>query len=297
MNRKFSWMLMLLCIHIGVVNSESDSPIVVLNGDKVKLSVSQATGARVSSFSWRGYELLVEEDPDDLTFNNWGSTFWLSPQSLWGWPPVENHDSKPYSLLDRTKTSAKLLSNSERGASIEKTFSLIGENFNVVRLDYKVIAHKEFPELAAWEVTRVPKNGLVFFPAAGSIKTTMGKVEYTLDSGGYVWVDLSTLKSEGKLIANGRAGWLAWYDRGRIFLKTYAPVEKSRMASGEGDVEIYINPDRSYAELEVQSAASKLIAGNSLSWTVHWLVLDVPDAMKLNAKPADLLELALKAVE
>jgi hypothetical protein len=59
----------------------------------VSFTVNAETGARVTSLSVGGTELLAGAA---INATNYGSTFWTSPQSAWGWPPPAPSTSSPY---------------------------------------------------------------------------------------------------------------------------------------------------------------------------------------------------------
>lgn len=62
--------------------------------DTLRVVVDPALGGRILEFSCRGRNALVTSGPQV------GSTFWISPQSLWGWPPPAEIDSAPYTVQD-----------------------------------------------------------------------------------------------------------------------------------------------------------------------------------------------------
>jgi len=243
------------------------------------LQVDPAHGARISSLKFAEQELLFTASADEEN-NNWGSTFWLSPQSLWGWPPVTAHDSEPYKVLSFTERSVKLQSRSASGAKVSKEIVLNSRQKNRIDLIYTLLAEKNFPEVAAWEITRVPLNGLAFYAVSGDfIEVPMGEMDYELDSNNVVWQSFSPDAGlpEGKLIAHGSEGWLAWVSEGLLYIKRYAPIAREEIATGEGDIEIYVSDKLPYAELEVQSAARSLKKSEQLQWQVSWVILPLPE--------------------
>ena len=61
--------------------------------DDVRVEIDAATGGRVTALCLGGRNLLSEPAADA---GNYGSTFWPSPQSAWGWPPLAEIDHGPY---------------------------------------------------------------------------------------------------------------------------------------------------------------------------------------------------------
>ncbi|MGH1372890.1 MAG: DUF4380 domain-containing protein [Cellvibrionaceae bacterium] len=261
-----------------------------LASERLSVTIDPSVGGRVSSLRYKDRQLLFSRD-EAQSSNNWGSTFWLSPQSLWGWPPVEAHDSAPYQVSQMHENSVSLVSQWGMGAQVQKRMSLDEQRSNVLRMDYTVETREGFGELAGWEITRIPRRGLVFYPAQqSSLDVAMGAVVYR-HRDDVVWLELKPdiKPPEGKINANGDEGWLAWIEDDLLYLKLYQPVEADRMASGEGDVEVYLSPRQDYIELEVQSAARSLASGDQLKWRVSWLVEELPAGVEAEVGNRQLL--------
>lgn len=281
------------------INVES----ITLSNSAVSVVVDTETGGRISSLSVDGRELLYASPQVQQTTDNWGSTFWLSPQSLWGWPPVEEHDSRPYTVTALDKNSVTLTSQSGAGSRIVKRITVEGQNSSSsqsdqeqrqVFLNYTIQAEKDFSEVAAWEITRVIRSGLIVLPARqSSVNQSMGEVAYTHQGqeDDVLWIKLNPDEQppEGKMTANGREGWLAWINQGLLYAKVYPPVDLDDMATGEGDLEVYLSGNHPYVELEVQSAAQTLPAGEQLSWKVNWLIRRVPKDLDVSVGNEELL--------
>src|SRR5258708_7975900 len=67
----------------------------VLAFDDVYFEVDPDVGGRVTSFRLGATDILAGPDVDA---HNYGSTFWTSPQSDWGWPPPGEVDRDPYAI-------------------------------------------------------------------------------------------------------------------------------------------------------------------------------------------------------
>ena len=61
----------------------------VLTLDDVRLEVDATRGGRITALRLGDRNLLSGAEVDAI---NYGSTFWTSPQSAWGWPPVAEID-------------------------------------------------------------------------------------------------------------------------------------------------------------------------------------------------------------
>ncbi|GAB3091561.1 DUF4380 domain-containing protein [Aestuariicella hydrocarbonica] len=282
---------MIQCASADSEARQGEGSAVLLGTSQRSITVEPETGGRISSFKVAGREFLYGKSAATAGSNNWGSTFWVSPQSLWNWPPVPEHDSLPYGIRQLQARSLSLVGRPGLGVQLSKEIELPSGDQHRVKLTYRLQAAKHFSEIAAWEVTRVRRRGLVLFPArASSLAIPMGDVSYQA-SDKVVWIDLDSQDKppEGKLTANGVEGWLAWIDRGVVFMKRYPRVDADRVATGEGDVEVYLSGQQEYMELEVQSAAQTLAEGDSLSWEVHWLVADVPEGLRVEVGNAELV--------
>ena len=91
----------------GNVSSDYQPVSATNNGDnytlqmgRMRMVINAAVGARITEFSFDGSNVLTGPDVDTNTaapaHNNYGSTFWTSPQSAWNWPPVAAIDNQPY---------------------------------------------------------------------------------------------------------------------------------------------------------------------------------------------------------
>lgn len=286
--------LLAMAVHATEPEAESNAFVTLeslqLTRGDLALTVDSSVGGRIASLRFQGQEILFPKGHAAAS-NNWGSTFWLSPQSLWGWPPIEAHDSQPYRVLTFEEDSVVLQSAASAEASITKRVSLLGER--EVSLDYEILAEQDFTQVAPWEVTRVPMSGLVFYPVTrDSVEVVMGSVQYSVDANDLVWLDLdsNSLPPEGKVNANGSEGWLAWVDDQRLYLKVFEPVARQLQAQGEGDIEIYLSGVAPYMELEVQGAAQALKAGEALQWQVRWLIADLPAELDVSLGSRELVD-------
>jgi hypothetical protein len=235
--------------------------------------VDAAHGARITRFGLDDTNLLTGPELDML---NYGSTFWPSPQERWGWPPVPELDSEPYDFMPvadggelksrvgaRAKVAvSKRISSTKREDAVLITYSLSNED--------SVAA-----SWAGWEITRVPAGGLSFFPT-GERKVNMQLS--VVDQGGISWFQHDPLKISGegqKFTADGAEGWLA-HLAGRILLvKQFTDVPADAQAPAP-EAEIALYAARSYVEIEPQGPYTALMPGEALTWTVRWIVAELP---------------------
>lgn len=284
------WVSALLVSHSAMAAEET----IRLNKGPLSITLDPTYGGRITELRYGERNLLDLPQPSG---NNFGSTFWLSPQSLWNWPPVVEHDSAPYQVSEQSAHAASMQSNPAAGASVSKTVTITGEQSATVQ--YRIDAQKDFPEIAAWEITRVAKRGVAFAPVTiDSVKTVRGKVPYQLQDN-VLWLPLNpdAPLQEGKVIANGTEGWLAYTVDQLLYLKVYPKVAMRDMATGEGDIELYLSGEKPYLELEVQSAAHPLKSGDALDWTVEWWLAPIPENIEIRSGSPALLKFVRQQLE
>jgi hypothetical protein len=131
-------------------------------------------------------------------------------------------------------------------------------------------------KLAVWEVSRVEKRGLTFFPEGDDIwyDTSDGREEIKWEAdGGYIWFDEErhAPNGAGKLFADGSDGWMAHTDGDYLYVKQWTDVPANQAATGEAEIEIYDGSDP-YIEIEVQGPAVSLASGKSTSFDIRWYV-------------------------
>lgn len=265
-----------------------------LSKDALKLAVDPEYGGRITELWYGERDLLAVPEPGE---NSFGSTFWLSPQTLWDWPPIPEHDTAPYSVSDKSIHSATLTSAFGAGARVSKTVTVNSGQRATVH--YRIDTNKDFPEIAAWEITRVPSRGLAFAPVTtDSVKTVRGRMAYELEND-TLWLPMEEDAPlvEGKVIANGTEGWLAYAVDQLLYLKVYPRVAMRDMATGEGDIELYLSGELPFLELEVQSAAHHLKSGEGLDWSVEWLVTSLPEDLEVRSGSPALLDFVRAQVE
>ena len=134
----------------------------VLAWDDVRVEIDAATGGRVTALCLGGRNLLTEPAADA---GNYGSTFWPSPQTAWGWPPLAEIDHGPYRAeVEPAAVTMRSALNPALGVVVEKRFAADAAR-GAVTFDFAIHNRGEMPvQLAAWQITRVPPGGLSLFP-------------------------------------------------------------------------------------------------------------------------------------
>ena len=68
-----------------------ESKYLIEVGD-LSMVVNAATGGKILSFKYKDQEIISQLNRPE----QFGSTFWTSPQKEWNWPPVQEYDKRPY---------------------------------------------------------------------------------------------------------------------------------------------------------------------------------------------------------
>jgi hypothetical protein len=235
-------------------------------------------GGRITAFALEGVNVLAGPE---INADNYGSTFWTSPQSDWDWPPPSEIDRQEYS--SQIADSALVLTSPmcpPLGVRIIKRFS-IDQVKRAVVLEYAIENVSSRPRaFAPWEVSRVAAGGLTFFPMA---QRQAGSGQFqplvTREIKGVTWHghDVSAIEADQKLFADGADGWIAHVAGDLLFIKAFVDIAAWQGAPGEGEIEIYAN--RSYVEVEQQGAYSEIQPGGRSWWTVQWYLRKIPQAV------------------
>jgi hypothetical protein len=260
----------------------------VLAWEDVALEVDAGRGGRVTALRLAGRNLLTGPEVDA---GNFGSTFWTSPQSAWGWPPVPEIDHVAYrasiegqAIVMRSARSTSL------GVEIEKRFSADRARA-ALTFEYRIHNLGAAPlQTAPWQITRVGPGGLTFYPSGEGIfpPSNLG----VRDALGAIWYDYdkAAITDHQKHFADGAEGWLAHVDRDALLVKTFAAVPRSAHAPGEAQIEIYASPAHTYVEVEAQGAYETIAPGEALTWEVVWLPRRLPALVPVAVGSKELLE-------
>tara|TARA_R110000868_G_scaffold127458_4_gene335114 strand:+ start:1386 stop:2243 length:858 start_codon:yes stop_codon:yes gene_type:complete len=276
-----------------------ESNIYRLQGEGMELAIDGNVGARAVSFKLDGTEIFGSRA---LHPNSYGSTLWLGPQGKWKGHKVL--DASPYSLGSYNQRELRLLSGNDslNGFTVSKYFRLNTPDSSIaIRYTITNISKKN-QEVAPWEVTRVPTGGLALFPKGIPTDIPSGhrglpylKIK---DSLGIIWYpyDRST-NSREKLFMYGSEGWLAYVRDGILFIKKFPEIDPSEAAPGEKNVEVFVNKEKTYIELENQGIYKSLPSGASLTYSVKWYARRLPHGLRPEIGNMDLVEYIRKVVE
>ncbi|HET7543218.1 MAG TPA: hypothetical protein VFK05_25265 [Polyangiaceae bacterium] len=265
------------------------------------LEIDAQTGGRVSKLALSGADMMMTAATDPTT---WGSVFWTSPRlKTWmpEWPPPAAIDNGPYTAtISGSHLMLTGMADSTLGVSIAKDYSADSAS-GWITINYTINASKAL-KAAPWEVSRVPRGGIAFFPAGTSVKP--GPLTVT-QSGGMVWFDdgpkTATSPDGAKLVADGANGWEAYVSGGNLFLKRFTdqPVS-AQVPDGEGEICLYpgSTSDKSSAwvEFEVQGPYTSIPAAGNLSWKVQWRLVKIPSSVSVAVGSASLVSFVQQQV-
>ena len=246
----------------------------VLKFGKVVMEISKK-GGRIVSYSYGGKEMLTQSTEHE----NYGSTLWTAPQSDWGWPPFDVLDNQDY-IVEKCGKVLKMISmpDQKSGFQFEKSWN-VNKNQSI-HIEYMIRnISNSTKSVGAWDVTRVSCGGLVFFPEGGAGKVPDSNLKPIIQNEGINWIliDKKPITEHQKLFSTAREGWLAYALNGLLFVKQFPDTKPENYSPQQGEVEIYVNKDKSYIELENQGNYQLLKPGESLSYAENWYLLVIPE--------------------
>lgn len=273
---------------------------IALNGQV--LHVDPAKGARITSLRMDGEDFLTDSTVNNF---NWGSTFWLSPQSDWNWPPAPEIDNRPYEAkITDNAVVLTSLQDPKTGLVVAKEISGNADNQSFI-VKYTVTNRSGSDQrVAPWEVTRVRTGGIAFFPA-GKKQARGGLLRSTTVSDGIFWYiyqkDELPVKGDRQIYADGREGWLAQLNGDKILIKKFPDITPEQTAPQEGEIELFssdITADsRGYVEIEHQGAYQTLKPGTAFSWTTTWFLRKLPAQVDPSSGSRSLVDYVRKVVK
>jgi hypothetical protein len=270
----------------GPTADKTIEPLVVAAGS-LTMTLNPALGARILAFALDGKNILLEASAVAGTenANNFGATFWPSPQSAWGWPPIAAIDNEPYAAAEQ---NGKLVLTSGEGSLLDESrvtlIKTIAPVLEKSAIDVTYVVNnvgEKAATLAAWQIARVRAGGLTFFRlgegGVGSDKlstVTIGRVQW------YQY-DAATVTTQGqKTFADGK-GWVAHVEGDLILVQAFPDVPSGAAAPGEAEIELYADPSHTYVEIEPQGRTEVIARGKSSApWTVRWSLRRLPAGLE-----------------
>lgn len=269
---------------------------------ETSLKVNPEHGARIISYRFKGKEILHTEPTPGGLEDMVGSTCWISPQALWGWPPpIEADQGKYEAKLDGHKlvlTGPISKTGGENPFSFQIVKTLWGNNHDSsLGIRYQIYNRDTIVRsFAAWEVMRVPPLGLTFFPTDGPVYGDMAPAFERTD--GIAWWDFdNNYEYVKKAYADGKDGWMAYVNKDRIIhIKQFEETPSNFPLDENGiplqmEMEFWANEERRYLELEKQGEYKEILPGEYAELTMKWIALELPDTIKSKSGNENLLNL------
>ena len=272
----------------------------VIKAGNVTMTVSAKEGGKIMSYKYGETEMISQLRMQ----NQYGSTFWTSPQKEWNWPPVTEFDRAAYNdeshLCKRTfgENTQSLFLTSQIGRKLP--FQILKQyapdpKGKFIRVSYTIINKgDESRKVAPWEITRVisDEEGLIFFDAPVESITPANLIPFKGESGAS-WYNFETGAQNRKINADGK-GWLAYSANGLLMIKKFDDINPSQPAPDEAEIQVYVNQGKTYIELESQGEYKTLAPGEGFTWDVDWYLIPLKDKAIPSKK---LLKLVRKTIK
>jgi hypothetical protein len=300
-----SRVMCLICVPLFNLSAQSTkgSAALMSDGDysvasgPARVSVDPRVGGTIDSLLFEGYEFLTGKDVHPFFY---GSTFWPSPQSDWNWPPPPVLNVDPYSASVDGDTLT-LVSGKDEKTGFQFTKKFFPGKDGRLELTYVISNVSNAPKkVAPWEITRVRKGGLLFFPVGNNPlgKKSFGPVPVIVRDGVAWYKDPTERPAENLLTtADGTEGWAAYAIDGKLFVKKFPNIKREYLAPGEGEIAVYVSGVADYLEFEVEGKYESLKPGESSTWHVQWILANIPAEFKVEAGNAALVDFARKLVK
>ena len=265
-----------------------------LHFSETTLQVDPAVAGRITGYRLDSDEALTGPDVHP---QNYGSSFWTSPQQVWGWPPPAEIDTACYQATTERNvlvlSGPTVTSGGIQGLSITKRIAANAEAAAVC-LEYQIHNHGNgAQDVAAWEITRVPRANLHFFAEgpAGEVKKFQDLLPLA-SVGGVAWLEYDAARMDRDLLVgrHGSEGWLASLRDDLLFIKEFPVVAPDQAAPGEAGVLLFLSGESSYVELEAQSQLLRLASSETLSWAVQWRLRRLPAGLDRTRGSPELVE-------
>ena len=276
------------------VQGSVDEGFTIKAGD-VTMTVSAKEGGKIMSYKYGDKEILSQLRMQ----NQYGSTFWTSPQKEWNWPPVTEFDRGAYTDETSPADAGKALVLTSQVArklpfQIQKRYTPDTKG-KFIKVAYTIVNKGDAErKVAPWEISRVvaDEEGLIFFDAPVESITPAGLIQFKGEAGAS-WYNFETGAQNRKINADGK-GWLAYAANGLLMIKQFDDLTPTQPAPEEAEIQVYVNQGKTYIELESQGEYKTLAPGESLTWTVNWYLIPLKDEAVPSKKLLNLVRKTLK---
>jgi hypothetical protein len=283
----------------------------VLEFGTTKFVVDPTKGARITEFSLGGTNILTGPTANPMY---WGSTLWSAPEGEWlPGGLIAAYDTGTFTMSVGADSSftgvgpTSTIANNMKTVAVTKTFAADLAK-GAIAIEYSLTnkGTNTF-NLGHWEVTRVPPDGLTFFPVGtGNPVVNAGPIATCCITtmGGYVWSDHAKYamgSAYGKYSIDGSGGWVAHVvtdPAGNLLLiKTFKDIPTGTAGAGHGEVEIYFDPMRKYVEVEDHHEQAMFAAGATIPWSVRWYLRRLPPSVTRTVGSQALIDFVLAQIK
>lgn len=267
--------------------------------------------------------------PESSNIAYFGHETWVGPQSQWWvhqlvnpqraaakavWPP------DPFLILAKNivqeKNARQVILQSPNspvsGVAMQKTFSLMEDNPNQIRLD--VTAQNIRDSNVAWDIwfnTRVSHTTHVYVPVESMndvrvehfTDATYGPLEHNFSEGFFALENFSPSTHQGrkgKVFIQPAQGWMAAFRDQQLLIIQFTLQPKSAIHPEQGQIELYQeflneSQEEGLLELEVHASYKTLKPHESMSAAEIWTLLPYNGEQTPAAQRVFLKELAAKS--
>jgi|HubBroStandDraft_6_1064221.scaffolds.fasta_scaffold52689_2 hypothetical protein len=277
-------------------------------------TVDGTQGARITSFTMGTSPNVLSGPAVNAQF--WGGTFWTAPQGDW-WtgmvpPNYAPIDYAPYTMTVGADSSITAVGATATFATpakmvaVTKTFSF-DPTTSAVLINYSM-ANKGTAsiKIGHWELARVLPGGLTFYPAAAAAPVIQYGMMTVQKIGAYEWFDETTFPQGGvaaKSVGDAAMGpgWIAHVVPDPagplVLIRSFAYIPVGSAGTGDGAVEIFMQADGVYEEIEIHNALLNIAAGASAPWPVSWMLRRLPAGTAVTAGSQALVNFVLAQLQ
>jgi len=257
----------------------------VLTRGDVEVTVLPDVGGRLARVRFCGVDLVL---PPGLPHGIFGDTFWPSPQARWEWPPPPVLDEGPYEVVGCSEHEVTLRSAPDPtvGLVVERRTRLTPDGLDLAFSLTNVWPTEQW--LAPWQVTRAAREGLLVWaegepftdadrvvkhredpPCWYRHRDLPGDFEGVTVDGALASLTIPLVARTSKYFTDSR-GWLAHLHRGILVLRSFPDLSAAQAAPRQAELELYVDLERDYIEMENQGAYTALAPGASLDYATRW---------------------------
>ena len=193
-----------------------------IKAGNVTMTVSAKEGGKIMSYKYGDQEMLSQLRPA----NQYGSTFWTSPQKEWNWPPVTEFDRAAYTDETDAASAGKSLVLTSQVArklpfQIQKRYTPDPKG-KFINVAYTIINKGDAArQVAPWEISRVvaDESALIFFDAPVEGITPAGLIPFKAEADAS-WYSFEQAPQNRKINSDGK-GWLAYAAGNLLMIKKF----------------------------------------------------------------------------